>query len=447
VADDEAEAAVDTARLHRLLGAPELDWLMDRVAERIAGGAPVAEGTATLAAPTPEQRRAVERLLGRPPGRGLSLTVRLSDVDTVVKDSGISPAGLAAAVQALRGPIAMRREVVSAARIAWESAHDPLENLVFQRPQLTEWLRRVRASGLLKRQAADPAAGAELARETARVLAVLPHPGIVRQVLAARTVGNAHALDDGRPLTALVMSAVRHLAGLAVADTADAEGRRHAWATVGVATDDLSSRVLVLNIPSPGDDGFLDRLLTLGAGSGEPLVLTLRHLESLAAPTPTESATTRRDLSGTTISVCENPAVVSAAAAELGAACPPLICLEGSPSVAATRVLRWLIARGAAIRYHGDFDWGGTRIAAGVFTLAARAGTPATPWRYDHEAYLDAVARGFGTPLQPAEPRDTPWDPQLRQCIATHALRVEEEHVIGTLLADLAGQPPPPGPE
>ena len=447
MADDEAEAAVDTARLHRLLGAPELKWLVDRVAERIAGGVPVAEGTATLAVPTPEQRRAVERLLGRPPGRGRSLTVRLSDVDTVVKDSGICPAGLAAAVQALRGPIGVRHEAVSAARIAWESAHEPLERLVVKRPELAAWLRRIRTTGLLKRQATAPATGTELARRTARVLAVLPHPGIVRQVLAAHTVGDAHALDDGRPLTALVMSAIRSLAGLTVADTADAEGRRHAWAAAGVATDDLSSRVLVLNIPPPNDAGFLARLLALGATTGEPLVLTLRHLESLPDTTsakPTPARDLDLDLSGTTISVCENPAVVSAAAAELGPACPPLICLEGTPSVAATRMLRWLIARGAAIRYHGDFDWGGTRIAAGVFTLAARTGTPATPWRYDHAAYLDAVAHGLGTPLQPAEPRDTPWDPQLRRHIATHALRVEEEHVIETLVSDLAGRPGTP---
>lgn len=435
--DDEQVAGLDAARLHRLLGAPDLEWLVDRVVERIAGGSAAAQGTATLAAPAPEQRRAVERLLGRPPGRGRSLTVRLSDVDAVLKDSGICPAGLAAAVEALRGPITVRHEAVSAAQTAWESAHEPLDDLVAQRPELGAWLQRVRTTGLLKRQASDPADGAELTRRAARVLALLPHPGIVRPVLAARAVGDAHALDDGRPLTALVLSAVRSLAGLTVADTADTEGRRHAWATSGVATDDLSSRVLVLNIPPPDSEGFLSRLLALGTTTGEPLVLTLRHLESLPGATAA-APTIRRDLSGTTISVCENPAVVSAAAAELGPTCPPLICLEGSPSVAALRILRWLIARGATLRYHGDFDWGGTRIAAGVFTLAERSGTPAAPWRYDHAAYLDAVARGLGTPLPPAEPRDTPWDPELRRHIAAHGLRIEEEHVIDGLLDDLA---------
>ncbi|WP_194908056.1 TIGR02679 family protein [Catenulispora rubra] len=440
MADDRVESAtVDTARLHRLFGAPELEWLVKRVEERIAGGIPAAEGSATLAAPTPEQRRAIERLLGRPPGRGRSLTVRLSDVDSVLKDSGICPSGLAVAVQALRGPIPVRRDVESAAQTAWESAHEPLDRLVDARPELAAWLNRARAAGLLKRQATDPSTGTELARRTAQVLALLPHPGIVRPILAARAVGDAHALDDGRPLTALVMSAVRSLAGLAVADTADAEGRRHAWATVGVATDDLSSRVLVLNIPPPAEEGFLTRILTLAATAGEPLVLSLRHLAHLTDATSTASTSTH-DLPGTVINVCENPAVVSAAATELGPACPPLICLEGSPSVAATRILRWLMRRGASLRYHGDFDWGGTRIAAGIFALAARTEATATPWRYDHAAYLAAVAQGLGTPLQFAEPRDTPWDPELRHHIATQALRVEEEHVIETLLSDLADQ-------
>jgi uncharacterized protein (TIGR02679 family) len=427
-------ASVDTPRLQRLLGAPDLTWLVDRVVERIASGAPVEEGIVSLAEPGAEQRRAVERLLGRAPGRGKSLTVRLADVDTVLRESGISPNGLAAAVLALRGPIGVRREAEAASRAAWESAHEPLARLAGGRPDLASWLARVRATGLLKRQAPDPVAGAALAEQTARVLAALPHAGIVRAVLAARTVGDAHALDDGRPLASFVMSAIRDLTGLSSADTVGAEGRRAAWAALGVATDDLSSRVLVLNVPpSPGDDRGLSRQLTAAGADGEPLVVTLRMLVGPQTPP------TGNDLSGTTVSVCENPAVVSAAATELGRDCPPLVCLEGAPSVAANRLLRWLVDRGAHLRYHGDFDWGGIRIAAGVFDLVAdHAGGPAAPWRYDSAAYLEAVACGLGTPLPSAKTRDTPWDPSLRHHLESHAIRVEEEHVITQLLSDLA---------
>lgn len=429
-------AALDMPRLQRLLGSPDMAWLVDRVAERIASGTEPAQGTAKLADPVPAQRRALELLLGRPPGRGKSLTARLSDLDMVLRESGISPDGLVAAVQALRGPITVRREAEAAADRAWESALEPLDRLAADRSELTPWLQQVRAMGLLKRQAADPTSGAELAEQTARVLSALPHPGIVRPVLAAQAVGHAHALDDGRPLTALVLSAIRSLTGLAATDTATSEGRRDAWAGVGVAADDLSSRILVLNVPPPNNDDFLARLLELGAAAGQPLVLTLRDLNSLPTAT-TPDHTTAADLTKTTISVCENPAVVSAAATALGTACPPLVCLEGTPSVAANRLLRQLLARGANLRYHGDFDWGGIRIATSVFHLAEHSGTPATPWRYDSAAYLEAVARKLGTALPQAKPRDTPWDPNLRHHIETHALRVEEEHVIDALLTDL----------
>jgi uncharacterized protein (TIGR02679 family) len=230
----------------------------------------------------------------------------------------------------------------------------------------------------------------------------------------------------------LIFNAIRALSNLTTGDTADAEGRRAAWASVGVATDELSSRVLTLCVPpTPGDDRPLSRMLSLTAEVGEPLVLTLRQL---ARPELTEH---HRDLAGTVLSVCENPAVISAAAAELGPACPPLVCLEGAPSVAANRLLRWLLTRGATLRYHGDFDWGGIRIATGVFSLADRCGAPAAPWRYTSSAYLDAVTRGLGAPLPSAKPRDTPWDPDLRHHLESHTLRIEEEHVIDMLLADL----------
>lgn len=424
-------ARVDHDRLRRLLGAPELAWLVDRVAERLAAGTPAADGTVALADPGPEQRRAAERLLGRPPGRGRTLSIRLGDVEAVLRNAEISPDGLAAAVIALRGPIPVRHEAEAANRTAWDSAHEPLEHLAADRPELVPWLRRVRATGLLKRHAPTPETALDLAGQAARVLSALPHSGAVRPILAASAVGDAHALDDGRPLSAFVLSAIRSLSGLAAADTAHAEGRRAAWAGVGVATDQLSSRILVLNVPPlPGDDSTLSRLLRLVAADGEPLTLTLRQLRALPA--------SHADLAGQTVSVCENPAVISAAADALGAACPPLLCLEGTPSVAGTSLLRWLLGRGARLRYHGDFDPGGFRIAVQVFDLAARAGVPAVPWRYDSAAYLDAVARGLGSPLSAPEPPDTPWDPDLRRHLEANAVRVEEEHVVDTLLDSLA---------
>ena len=57
---DRIPAALDMPRLQRLLGSPDVAWLVDRVADRIASGTEPAHGTVTLADPVPAQRRAPE---------------------------------------------------------------------------------------------------------------------------------------------------------------------------------------------------------------------------------------------------------------------------------------------------------------------------------------------------------------------------------------------------
>jgi uncharacterized protein (TIGR02679 family) len=95
-------------------------------------------------------------------------------------------------------------------------------------------------------------------------------------------------------------------------------------------------------------------------------------------------------------------------------------------------LLSRLCEQGSRLRYHGDFDWGGFRIATTVFDLA-----DTLPWRYDAAAYREAAHRGFGTPLTTGEPCDTPWDPALRGALAERRVRIEEEHLLPELLADL----------
>jgi uncharacterized protein (TIGR02679 family) len=137
----------------------------------------------------------------------------------------------------------------------------------------------------------------------------------------------------------------------------------------------------------------------------------------------------------TTVFVCENPAVVSAAADGLGAASPPLVCLQGQPSAAAVALLRQLAARGATVRYHGDFDWGGVAIAR---TLASHVDW--LPWRYDADAYLAALRRrGDSLPALSGAPQATPWDPRLGGVMRERGVSVEEEVVIDELMGDLEG--------
>jgi uncharacterized protein (TIGR02679 family) len=263
--------------------------------------------------------------------------------------------------------------------------------------------------------------------QVAAVLRRLPARAVPIGRLAAECCGDAHALDDGRPAGTLALSAVRALAGLPFAAEVSADSRRTAWACVGVHLDDLSSLVLCLGLP--GDTRTaLGRLLALYRETGQPAMLTLRQLRGHDEA-----------LSAGLVRVCENPVVVAAAAEELGSRCPPLVCVGGQPSAAGWRLLDLLAAGGAEFRYHGDFDWGGVRIAGAVRQRVGQGQARWQPWRYDAGAYEAAAAvhAAGRLPRLAGEPVATPWDPGLAAAMARHAVRVEEELSLDTLLADL----------
>lgn len=408
----DAPAPVDIVRLRRLLGTPDLVWLMERVHRRLEREQPLT-GPVSLASPTDAQRAAAERLLGRAPRQGRSLTVRLETVDAVLRRSGISPDGLAAAHTALAGPVTPLSRARDDETRAWQLAYAPVEALARERPEFTAWADRLRTDGVVRRLARTPAPARTLLTDLATVLSQLPSPQAVSlPAFAARILGSAHALDDGTPLATLALSGIRALTGFQ--DGHGTEWRREAWASAGLLRDELSSTVLVLNLRgTPALDWLAD--------TGEPGVLTLRQLTR--QPPRTTAAT---------VHVCENPAVLAAAADAHGPGCPPLICLQGQPSAAALALLRDLHAHGTALRYHGDFDWGGLRIATALLRRV-----PWRPWRYTAADYRAAAMTTTPSPLT-GPPADSPWDPVLAEALSALGVRVEEETVLDTLLTDLA---------
>lgn len=406
---------VDEARLRRLLGGADLAWLVERVRRRLERGQPLT-GAVSLTTPTPAERAAAERLLGRAPGAGRALTVRLDAVDAVLVRSGISPEGLTAAVTTLTGPVVPLEEVRESEDQDWREAYAHLTLLAEDLPHHAAWAVRVRDDGLVRRLARTPAAARLLLEQAVRVLRELPvEPARSLSVFAADILGSAHALDDGTPVATLALSGARALTGHP--DGAGAAWRRAAWASAGLLRDDVSSTVLTLNLRgTPALDWMAD--------VGDPCVLTLRQL----AHRPPRTAPP-------VVHVCENPAVLSAAADIHGPDARPLVCVQGQPSAAALTLLARLHELGAAFRYHGDFDWGGLRIAT---TLSGHV--PWRPWRYTADDYRAAVAAA-GPDLRPlgGKPAPSPWDPDLALALAEHALRVEEEAVLDVLLTDLEG--------
>lgn len=225
-------------------------------------------------------------------------------------------------------------------------------------------------------------------------------------VLAAEVARDSHALDRGRPIGTLVVHALTWLNEEAFPQ--DAADWRRVWAEAGVACDDLSCDVLVLNLP-----GF----------ATEPLRLTLRQVTTWRSPAVSRGQ----------VFACENPAVVAAASDRLGDSSPPLVCVDGVPSTAALIVLAQLAEHGQTIRYHGDFDWRGLAIA----NVVARKLPMTTPWRYNAADYKRAIAAGLGTVELAGRLTASPWDEDLAKAMASEGLAIYEEQVLGELLDDL----------
>ena len=178
---------------------------------------------------------------------------------------------------------------------------------------------------------------------------------------------------------------------------------------------------------------------------GQPLHLTARQLLHDQQPDSCSRANPRPALRGALVYVRENPTVVAEAANRLSPKCAPLKCapevraplvrVSGHPAAAATVLLRQLASAGAALRYHGDFDWPGIIIANAVMSrFGARFG--ARPWRFDAPSYREAAARDG--PRLRGKPVPATWDPDLKTSMQHVAIKVEEERVLATMPADLA---------
>jgi uncharacterized protein (TIGR02679 family) len=415
---------VDRERLKRLLGDPELAWVLDRVRRRIELGEPI-NGTIGRRSATAAERESVARLFGRAPRAARGVSVSLDQLDALLRRSGIHADGLLGAVLMLTGPVTVRAQRDAEEEQAWAEAFTRIESVGAGRAELATWLGRVRSAGLVKRLAGgSPAAARELLDALASVVAALPRPGGESlSAFAARIVGRAHALDDGSPLGTLALGAARAIAGLEPPgpDESAAEARREAWAAVGVLCDELSSIVLTLGLP--GGSSLTGKLLAAAGTVGEPVWLTLRQL--VRFPPQWQ----RIDF----VLIVENPSVLAVAADTLRAGSPPIVCTNGQPRAAAMVLLRSLAAAGVRLRHHGDFDWGGLTIGN---VLHRRL--PVEPWEFDRGAYLRAVAtHPHAAPLT-GTPTEASWDSGLANAMREAGRRIEEELVASVLLETLS---------
>src|SRR3954452_22830451 len=145
-----AVGRVDPERLSRLLGDPELAWVLDRVRQRIERGQPP-HGTIVRRSATSAERDAAARLFGRPPRAARGLSVSLDELDALLRRSGAHAGGLAQAVVTLTGPITVRADRAADEERAWAEAFARIEAASAGRAELAAWIGVIRARGVVKR--------------------------------------------------------------------------------------------------------------------------------------------------------------------------------------------------------------------------------------------------------------------------------------------------------
>ncbi len=220
-------------------------------------------------------------------------------------------------------------------------------------------------------------------RRALDVLAELPAAGLPLAVFAADLTGDAHALDRATLLGSLVAGGLRHINPSPGRDDVDkgesdaGPSWREAWARVGVVCDEVSVSVLVLNLDVSGRaSGLVSSAILDHRDAGLPLRLTLQQLR----------AETLRFAPGAIVRTCENPSVVVRASAMLGAGAGPLVCTDGQPNSAVDELFRQMRSSGARLAHHGDFEWGGIRVANYLVERHL-----AEPWRFSTRDYLESA--------------------------------------------------------
>jgi uncharacterized protein (TIGR02679 family) len=393
----------DTERLQRIIGGEALAGLRRRLRKRFAASQPPADGF-TLTNLTPIEAQALAGLLGRAPRPRASMRLSHAGLDAALANADLAD-DLRTALEALDGPITDTAAARERRHRAWAATCAQATD-----PRLARMLSQPNGQGLVKRLSGrDIGAARSLIVQTDRILARLPEEGIALARLAADTLGDAHALDTGRPVATLARRA------LAASDTT--VRARELWAGQGVLVNELAKPVATLNLPVDGEDPGA-QLIAMATRTGEPLHLSLRLL---TRRTPVWRA-------GQRVYVCENPEVLAAAADALGPNCPPMVSLDGQLSAAPRTLLDQLAAANAHFYYHGDFDWPGLRIAN---HLIARY--DATPWRYAVSDYNP----DDGPPLT-GDPVEAVWNTALATRMQATGIVVQEERQLASLLADLA---------
>ena len=400
---------------------PEYRRLLERARRSLERTGWDLSGSVSIGQPSDAERKAIIGITGQyRDTRTNRIAVRLADLDRAVRET--TGRGLRELLAEQGGPLrdrpAERHALAGSRDAALRQAE--ASSLHACCGWYRNWLAEIARDGSLTKLVT----AGEQARfgQAVRILEYLDSRSggpVLLPALAADITGDTKALNHGTVLSTLVLRALAIKTGVGRPRTAGE--RRDLWEANGVVVDDLASRVLVLNIPAEGQG--LAEWLADAARLGVPFYVTLHQLMTL--PLTIRDALVR---------VCENPAVLRRAAAELGAGSAPLLCTEGQPSAAFHQLAGIVVSGGGELHYHGDFDWPGLAIASSVMR---RHG--ARPWRMGAADYLAGLRADVERVKLTGTPQPAPWDPELSQVMAAAGRVLFEENMADALVQDLSG--------
>jgi uncharacterized protein (TIGR02679 family) len=309
---------------------------------------------------------------------------------------------------------AARKDAAGIRHELWAYAEEELLNL----PGV---LTRLRAVGISD----DDAPARRLIRALATAVRRLPcEPPVSLAKLSHDCAGDPHYFDLDTYAGALLVSATAELLGRL--EPARPDLVRAFLLDAGVIADRLSATVLLHQVKAIGD-GPVDRRLR---DSDTPVALTLLDLTS-NPPT----------LAPQTLTVVENPSVLEAALAY--GSHLPLACTSGHLGSVDHALLQLAADQGVSLRYAGDLDDPGFRIAEQVVrTYGAKL------------VAMDAATIQAAGPEASAVPRvslPTTSDPELAEVLLASKFVLFQEHdaIVDQLLTgepghivDPAGQSP-----
>jgi uncharacterized protein (TIGR02679 family) len=350
-------------------------------------------------------------------GRKLTATIDLSALEHELVRVGAG-LDLVDALDRLGHAMSFDQELRRADRVLRKQAREEARQAIASWPEdwAKDWVEEIIQAGLLR--GLEPETAVEVVVSVRRCLNALATPEQPRSrvELAALVLGDSHALDPGTRLGAAVARALRQVYASELYDDTD----RSAWDYAGVPSDTVSAPALTWNLPVTQSNS-LAPMFRSATSLGSVV-----HVSQMALrASPLEVAP------NTTVLFTENPRVVEEAARRRS----PLsvASTNGNPSTAVRLLVSQLLASGAILYYHGDFDAAGLAICRRMEALGLR------PWHMDvcdyERAVGSAAAAEVDLPLDTADPGSTPWDEPLREVFKTSRRVVHEERLLDELLA------------